>query len=82
MDKLVISNLIYTGARIAASFILAKFYGIYGVFAGYVIGWVIETIYISIVYFTGKWIPKKLRQEYKEACENAKNNVASQQGAQ
>ena len=72
MDKLVISNLIYTGVRILVSFILAKFYGIYGVFAGYVIGWVIESIYITIVYCSGKWIPKKLRKEYKEACQNAK----------
>ena len=82
MDKLITATLINTAARIISSIILVKFYGIYGIFAGFVVGWFIEAVYTLSVFFAGKWIPKKLRQEYKEACENAKNNVAPQQGAQ
>ncbi len=77
MDKLVTATVVNTISRIVSSIVLVKFYGIYGIFAGFVIGWFVEAVYTLIIFFTGKWIPKNVRQEYKEECKNAKENLSS-----
>lgn len=52
---LLISTGIGTVSRIAATLILAKFYGMYGVYAGWAISWILEAVYVLVVYWSGMW---------------------------
>lgn len=42
---------------------LAPLYGIHGVFAAVAIGWGFECLYVLVLWFTGLWLPKGLRQK-------------------
>ncbi len=54
-DLLLISTGIGTVSRIAATLILAKYYGMYGVYAGWAASWILEAIYVLFVYYSGVW---------------------------
>ncbi len=55
MGILIISTSIGAATRLIASLILAERYGIYGIYAGWVISWFIEAIFALTVYLGGFW---------------------------
>lgn len=55
--------------NLVASAILARKYGIYGIYGGWAISWIAEAVFIFIAYLTGMWkkpLRKKLELEGKE----------------
>lgn len=67
-NLLVFSSTFGAAVRVAFSFILAPFWGMHGVYAGWTLSWVIEAIFAVIVYFSGKWETPPM----KEALRNVK----------
>ncbi len=55
MGILITSTVIGSVARIIASVILARYYGIYGIYAGWAVSWIVEAIFAAAVYFSGIW---------------------------
>ena len=55
MNLLVISTTIGSVARIVASIVLSRFFGIYGVYGGWVVSWIIEAMFCTCTYFIGVW---------------------------
>lgn len=55
MKLLVISTLSGSVVRIAASYIMAYYMGIYGVYIGWVISWIAEALFCGITYIAGIW---------------------------
>ena len=62
MNLLLIATAIGSVARVAASFIFTKFYGMYGIYIGWVAAWLAEMIFVLIIYITGKWKPEELKE--------------------
>lgn len=52
---LVISTFVYAVSRVFFSYILFPKYQMYGIYAGIVLSWVVEAIFGTIIYFSGKW---------------------------
>ncbi len=63
---LMLSSTIGAAIRVGASFVLAPFYGIYGVYAGWALSWVLEAIFAVIMYFTDKWQTPAMRKALQE----------------
>lgn len=61
MNVLLIATFIGSISRIISSIILVKFFGMNGVYIGWVISWVIEVIYSLVVFFSGKWKSRLLQ---------------------
>ena len=59
--QLLISTSLCSVASIILSFTLCPIMGIKGYYLQAALSWIIECIYIVIVYISGKWIPKPLR---------------------
>ena len=59
--QLLISTSLCSVASIIFAFILCPIMGIKGYYLQAALSWIIECIYIVIVYVSGKWIPKPLR---------------------
>jgi Na+-driven multidrug efflux pump len=58
---LMICATICTVAQIVVSYAATPAFGIKGLYAGTVAGWASEAIYVLIIFFSGHWVPKKLR---------------------
>lgn len=63
MRLLLISTGIGGLTRIAASLWLTPRFGMDGFYAGWAISWGAEAVFCAVVYFTGNWIPRWLREE-------------------
>lgn len=59
--QLLISTSLCSVASIILAFTLCPIMGIKGYYLQAALSWIIECIYIVIVYVSGKWIPKPLR---------------------
>jgi Na+-driven multidrug efflux pump len=68
--QLLISTSICSVASIIFSFILCPIMGIKGYYLQGVLSWIIECIYIAIVYISGHWVPKDLRPMILKKKEN------------
>ena len=66
MKYLLISTVLGSVARIAASVPLTLSLGIKGFYIGLVVGWVIEPLFLLILCLLGKWLPKELRPQKKK----------------
>lgn len=55
MGILIISTVVGSISRIIASIILSKYYGIYGIWAGWAISWIVEAIFAFVIYASGVW---------------------------
>lgn len=62
MGLLMASTFFGAAVRIVASAILAVPYGMAGFYAGWVISWIAEVIFCLVVWFTGKWMPREVRE--------------------
>lgn len=56
---LVISTAVYSVSNLVFSYLLFQKYAMYGIYAGMVLAWICETIFGGIIFFSGKWKPKK-----------------------
>ena len=63
MNMLMISTAIGAVSRVIASAIFVKYYGMYGMFIGWVVSWVAELIFALFIYNSGKWIPKEMKNK-------------------
>lgn len=63
---LIISTLVYSVSRIIFSYTLFAKFEIYGIFAATVLSWVTEALFITIIYFSGKW--KSAEYKRLEGC--------------
>ena len=59
--QLLISTSLCSVASIILAFTLCPIMGIKGYYLQAALSWIIECIYIVIVYISGKWVPKPLR---------------------
>lgn len=59
---LVLATGVYSLSRWLFSLILYTRFGIYGIYAGTVLAWVTEAIYGMIIFFSGKWKSKNLKE--------------------
>jgi len=55
MNNLLSATIIGSVTRIVFSIILTKYYGINGIYLGWIISWIIEAIYNLAVYYFGSW---------------------------
>lgn len=55
MKFLIVATAIGSAANLTASVILSGHFGMYGIFAGWVISWIVEAVFTITVYFSGKW---------------------------
>lgn len=63
MGLLVGATLIGSVSRVIATYFAAKMYGMNGVYLGWVISWIAECVFSVIVYFSGTWITKELKNK-------------------
>ncbi len=56
---LLASTVIGAASRVVLTLVLAHFLDMNGVFIGWVVSWICETVYSSAVYRFGKWLPEK-----------------------
>lgn len=63
MGLLMISTALGSIVRLIASLIFAKYYGIYGIYLGWVISWAIEALFSVITYFMEIW-KKPLKDKF------------------
>lgn len=61
-NLLVFSSAFGAAVRVAFSFVLAPFWGMHGVYAGWALSWVIEANFAIIVYFSGKWETPQMKE--------------------
>lgn len=52
------STFFATVVRYIASLILMKAYGMEGFFLGWAISWLLEAVFVTLLFFFGKWLPK------------------------
>ncbi|MBQ7822168.1 MAG: MATE family efflux transporter [Clostridia bacterium] len=62
MKSVLVSTITYTVVRIIASFLLSPGYGMPGIYTALSIAWIAEAIVISVIYFTGIWKSKALKE--------------------
>lgn len=55
MRLLVICTALGSVARLLFTFMLTDTYGMYGVYAGWVLSWFVEAAFVLWIYFTGMW---------------------------
>ena len=60
---LIISTCISAAANLTLSFFLAPIYGITGLYIASAASWILECVYIFIVYVSGLWTPKEIRKK-------------------
>jgi Na+-driven multidrug efflux pump len=60
---LIISTATSGVVNLVVCYLITPIYGIVGVFIGSTSSWLIECIYIAVIYFTGFWVPKSIRQQ-------------------
>lgn len=61
MGYLFTSTLLATVVRYVASAILIRFMGMEGFYLGWLVSWVIEAIFVLLLFFFGKWNPDERR---------------------
>lgn len=61
MGLLIFSTALGSVVRLLASLVLAKDYGIYGIYAGWIISWAVEAVFSVLAYCFGIW-KKPLRK--------------------
>ena len=52
----------YTVVRIISTYLLTPVWAMDGVYAGFIIAWVLEVILNAVIFFTGKWKTKEIRE--------------------
>ena len=57
---LLASTIIGAASRVIATTVLAHYLGMTGVYMGWVISWIIETVYSAMIFKFGNWLPKKI----------------------
>lgn len=62
MKFLITASLIGTVARIAVTYFAVELYGMNGVYIGWVASWIIECLFSLVIYFTGLWKTKEIRE--------------------
>lgn len=72
---LLISSLIGSISRLILSFFFVKWYGLIGLFIGTAAAPVFEMIYVAIVYKSGLWWPKNIRQYLTKPKKHKANEV-------
>ena len=70
MKLLVISTLFGSAVRIGASYIASIYFGIYGVYVGWVISWIAEAIFCGATYFAGIWKKQLVNEKASIECRN------------
>ena len=65
MWLLVTATLIGSVSRIIATYFAVNFYGMDGVYLGWVISWIAECIFSIVIYFTGSWKTKEIKEGLK-----------------
>lgn len=60
---LIVSTAISGVVNLLACLILAPICGLIGIFISSTLSWLIECVYILVVYLSGLWIPKPIRSE-------------------
>lgn len=63
VGHLFASTVIGALSRILLTFILARYYGMNGVFSAWVLSWVLETVYSLAVFSGNGWLPKNESSE-------------------
>lgn len=62
MKSLISATTIGSIANFTASVILVKYYGMYGIFSGWVISWIVEAVFTVIVYISGRWKTAEIKE--------------------
>lgn len=62
MKSLILATTIGSCVNFISSFILVKTYGMYGIFAGWVISWIVEAVFTIAVYVSGKWKTPEIKK--------------------
>ena len=57
-----ITTTFYTIVRIVSTYLLVPLWKMDGVYAGFIIAWVLEVILCSAIFFSGKWKSKEIRE--------------------
>ena len=52
---LVLSTIIYSISRIFFSYTLFPKYEMYGIFTATVLSWITEALFVTVIYFSGRW---------------------------
>lgn len=61
MALLITSSLIGSVSRIVATYFLVRYYGMNGVYLGWVISWIVECVFSVFIYLTGLWKTKEIK---------------------
>ena len=62
MKVLIISTALGSVSNLVFSVILVKYYGLYGIFAGWILSWIVEAIFTIIVYLSKKWKTSEIKE--------------------
>jgi len=60
MKSLIFATLVGSVTRIIPTMLLAPRMGMHGIFAGWIISWILEAVFTVILYFTGIWKKEKI----------------------
>ena len=60
MNYLLVSYVFGAIVRIAATIYFVNIYAMEGVYIGWVISWILEAVYLVLIYFKGKWKPEQM----------------------
>ena len=63
MNMLMISTAIGAASRVIATAIFVKYYGMYGMYIGWVISWLAEMIFALYIYNSGRWRPDEMKNK-------------------
>lgn len=62
MKVLIISTALGSVSNLVFSVILVKYYDLYGIFAGWILSWIVEAIFTIIVYLSKKWKTSEIKE--------------------
>lgn len=57
-----ITTTFYTVVRIVSTYLLVPVWKMDGVYAGFIIAWVLEVILCSAIFFSGKWKSREIKE--------------------
>ncbi len=67
MKLLVLCTLSGAVSRYVATLLLTQHFGYYGVFVGWVVSWIAEALFVTILYYSGVWKKEKVNKLKAEA---------------
>lgn len=65
MGLLVAATLIGSASRIIFTYFAVRYYAMNGVYIGWALSWITECVFSVIIYFTGGWITKEIKDGLK-----------------